>query len=130
MIGSDRGQCRGHLVDENREQGICGNAIRRSRAQSREKRPLRPANLAWKVDAVLDGADDAVLNSCHDERHPIGTRVLLQSGLMARGVTLHPRVAPGLRNLLLPRLLRIPRVRDVLGRWTGHASAVSPVGTS
>jgi 2-polyprenyl-6-methoxyphenol hydroxylase-like FAD-dependent oxidoreductase len=78
------------------------------------------ANLAWKIDAVLEGADDAVLDSYHDERHPIGKRVLLQSGLMARGVALHPRVARGLRNLLLPRLLRVPRVRDeVAGSFAG-----------
>jgi len=78
------------------------------------------ANLAWKIDAALDGADDAVLDSYHDERHPIGKRVLLQSGLMARGVALHPRVARGLRNLLLPRLLRVPRVRDeVAGSFAG-----------
>jgi 2-polyprenyl-6-methoxyphenol hydroxylase-like FAD-dependent oxidoreductase len=78
------------------------------------------ANLAWKIDAVLAGADDTVLDSYHDERHPVGKRVLLQSGLMARGVTLHPRVARGLRNLLLPRLLRVPRVRDeVAGSFAG-----------
>jgi 2-polyprenyl-6-methoxyphenol hydroxylase-like FAD-dependent oxidoreductase len=78
------------------------------------------ANLAWKIDAVLAGADDTVLDSYHDERHPVGKRVLLQSGLMARGVTLHPRVARGLRNLLLPRLLRLSRVRDkVAGSFAG-----------
>ena len=78
------------------------------------------ANLAWKIDAALAGADDEVLDSYHDERHPIGKRVLLQSGLMARGVTLHPRVARGLRNLLVPRLLRLPRVRDeVAGSFAG-----------
>ena len=78
------------------------------------------ANLAWKIDAVLAGADDAVLDSYHDERHPIGKRVLLQSGLMARGVTLHPRIARGMRNLLAPRLLRVPRVRDAIaGSFAG-----------
>ena len=78
------------------------------------------ANLAWKLDAVLAGADDRVLDSYHDERHPIGRRVLRQSGLMARGVTLHPRVARGMRNLLVPRLLRMPRVRDaVAGSFAG-----------
>jgi hypothetical protein len=80
------------------------------------------ANLAWKIDVVLAGADDAVLDSYHAERHPVGRRVLLQSGLMARGVTLHPRVARGLRNLLAPRLLRMPRVRDtVAGSFAGTA---------
>lgn len=78
------------------------------------------ANLAWKIDAVLAGADDAVLDSYHTERHPIGKRVLLQSGLMARGVTLHPRVARAMRNLLVPRLLRLPRVRDAIaGSFAG-----------
>jgi 2-polyprenyl-6-methoxyphenol hydroxylase-like FAD-dependent oxidoreductase len=78
------------------------------------------ANLAWKIDAVLAGANDAVLNSYHDERHPIGKRVLLQSGLMARAITLKPRVARRLRNMLAPRLLHIPRVRDaVTGSFAG-----------
>jgi 2-polyprenyl-6-methoxyphenol hydroxylase-like FAD-dependent oxidoreductase len=78
------------------------------------------ANLAWKLDAVLAGADDSVLDSYHDERHPIGRRVLRQSGLMARGVTLHPRLARGIRNLLATKLLRIPRIRDaVAGSFAG-----------
>ena len=78
------------------------------------------ANLAWKLDAALDGADDSVLDSYHDERYPIGKRVVLQSGLMARGVTLHSRIARGFRNLLVPRLLRVPRVRDVVaGSFAG-----------
>jgi len=78
------------------------------------------ANLAWKLDAVLGGADDRLLNTYHDERHPIGKRVLMQSGLMARGATLHPRPARWLRNLLAPNLLRIPVVRDrVAGSFAG-----------
>jgi 2-polyprenyl-6-methoxyphenol hydroxylase-like FAD-dependent oxidoreductase len=78
------------------------------------------ANLAWKIDAALAGADDAVLDSYHAERHPIGERVLLQSGLMARGITLQPRIARGLRNLVAPRLLRMPRVRDAIaGSFAG-----------
>jgi 2-polyprenyl-6-methoxyphenol hydroxylase-like FAD-dependent oxidoreductase len=95
------------------------------------------ANLAWKIDVALDGADDGLLDSYQDERHPIGKRVLLQSGLMARGVTLHPRVARGIRNLLLPRLLRVPRVRDEVAgsfagttlRYTHQAGESALVGT-
>jgi hypothetical protein len=80
------------------------------------------ANLAWKLDAVLGGAADDVLDTYQSERHPIGKRVLVQSGLMARGVTLRPRIARGLRNLLAPRLLRVPRVRDaVAGTFAGTA---------
>lgn len=77
-------------------------------------------NLAWKIDAVLGGAPDHLLDTYHDERHPIGKRVLLQSGFMARGITLHPRPARWLRNLVVPRLFRIPRVRDaVAGSFSG-----------
>ncbi|GAA4536989.1 FAD-dependent oxidoreductase [Mycobacterium paraffinicum] len=78
------------------------------------------ANLAWKIEAVLDGADDRLLDSYQDERHPIGKRVLMQSGLVARAATLHPRPARWMRNLLAPRLLRIPAVRDlVAGSFAG-----------
>ncbi|WP_406815907.1 FAD-dependent oxidoreductase [Mycobacterium sp. M23085] len=78
------------------------------------------ANLAWKLDAVLGGADGALLDTYHDERHPIGKRVLLQSGMIARAATLHRRPAIWLRNLLAPNLLRIPAVQDfVAGSFAG-----------
>jgi 2-polyprenyl-6-methoxyphenol hydroxylase-like FAD-dependent oxidoreductase len=78
------------------------------------------ANLAWKLDVVLGGAPDEVLDTYQSERHPIGRRVLLQSGLMARGATLHPRIGRAIRNLIAPRLLRVPRVRDaVAGSFAG-----------
>jgi 2-polyprenyl-6-methoxyphenol hydroxylase-like FAD-dependent oxidoreductase len=94
-------------------------------------------NLAWKLDAVLGGAGDDVLDTYQSERHPIGRRVLRQSGLMARGVTLHPRIGRAIRNMLAPRLLRMPRVRDaVAGSFAGtelryaHRPGESPlVGT-
>lgn len=87
------------------------------------------ANLAWKIDAVLGGAPEAVLDTYHTERHPIGTRVLRQSGLMARGVTLHPRPARFLRNLLAPLLFRIPAVRDaVAGSFSGVSFRYGRVG--
>ena len=85
------------------------------------------ANLAWKIDAALSGAPDGVLDTYHDERHPIGKRVLIQSGLMARGVTLRPRIARGMRNLFAPRLLRLPACARRRGRqFRGHQSALLP----
>lgn len=91
------------------------------------------ANLAWKIDAVLAGADERLLDTYHDERHPIGRRVLRQSGLMARGVTLRPRPARLLRNLLAPMILRLPPVRDtVAGSFAGTGlryPGAGPVGT-
>lgn len=77
-------------------------------------------NLAWKIDSVLSGADDAVLDSYHDERHAIGERVVRQSGLMARAVTLHPRPARMVRNWIAPQLLRVPAIRDTIaGSFAG-----------
>jgi 2-polyprenyl-6-methoxyphenol hydroxylase-like FAD-dependent oxidoreductase len=77
-------------------------------------------NLAWKLGAVLTGADDSILDTYHRERYPIGKRVVRQSGLMMRAVTLHPRPARFLRDLLAPHILSIPRVRDVVaGSFAG-----------
>lgn len=91
------------------------------------------ANLAWKLAAVLGGADDKLLDSYQQERHPIGRRVVVQSGVMTRAVTLHPRVARALRNLLAPRLLGVPFVRDAMaGSFAGTGLRYGrrgPVGT-
>jgi len=79
------------------------------------------ANLAWKLDAALGGAPDSVLDTYHSERHPIGQRVLLQSGLMMRAVTLYPRPVRRLRDLLAPNRLvgtRATEVPLVEGRLT------------
>ena len=59
-------------------------------------------NLAWKIDAALAAAGiaDAVLDTYQAERHPIGRRVVFQSGAMMRGVTLHPRPARAVRSVV------------------------------
>jgi 2-polyprenyl-6-methoxyphenol hydroxylase-like FAD-dependent oxidoreductase len=64
-------------------------------------------NLAWKVAAVLDGAPEEVLETYHSERHPIGRRVIRQSGLMMRSATLQPRLARAARDQLLPYVLAL-----------------------
>ncbi|MEU3346449.1 FAD-dependent monooxygenase [Streptomyces sp. NPDC006700] len=46
------------------------------------------ANLGWKLAAVLHGwADDALLDSYHAERHPVGRRVLRVSHALLSAVT-------------------------------------------
>jgi 2-polyprenyl-6-methoxyphenol hydroxylase-like FAD-dependent oxidoreductase len=78
------------------------------------------ANLTWKLDLVLSGADDAILDTYHRERYPIGRRVLFQSGAMMRAVTLKPRPARWLRNHLVPALLSIRPVHDAIaGSFAG-----------
>ncbi len=78
------------------------------------------ANLAWKLDAVLAGAPDAVLDTYQSERHPIGRRVLFQSGALVRAVTLHSAVTRKLRDVVAPLILSLPGVRDLVpGSFSG-----------
>ncbi|WP_415395452.1 FAD-dependent monooxygenase [Rhodococcus globerulus] len=77
-------------------------------------------NLAWKLGAVLAGADDSILDTYHRERHPIGKQVVRRSGLMMRAVTLHPRPVRFMRDRLAAHILSIPKVRDlVAGSFAG-----------
>jgi 2-polyprenyl-6-methoxyphenol hydroxylase-like FAD-dependent oxidoreductase len=78
------------------------------------------ANLAWKLDLVLGGAPESILDTYHAERHPIGKRVLLQSGLVMRAMILHSRAARYARNILGPVLLHIgPLNRAIAGSFSG-----------
>ncbi|MFB4319507.1 FAD-dependent monooxygenase [Actinomadura sp. 21ATH] len=50
------------------------------------------ANLGWKLAAELHGwAPPGLLDSYHDERHPIGRAVLVGSGAALRGALVEPR---------------------------------------
>ncbi|MEJ5914669.1 FAD-dependent oxidoreductase [Pseudokineococcus sp. 1T1Z-3] len=81
------------------------------------------AGLAWKIDAVLGGAPDAVLDTHGSERHPVGRRVLRRSGLMARGLTTGSPALRALRDAVLPVVLRLPPARDrVVGGFAGTTS--------
>ncbi|MGI5132959.1 FAD-dependent monooxygenase [Pseudonocardia sp. CA-107938] len=90
-------------------------------------------NLAWKLAAVLTGAPDEVLDTYHAERHPIGRRVLVQSGAMMRAVTLHPRPARRMRTIVGTRLLNWrPFASLVAGSFSGvglRYGRRGPVGT-
>ncbi|MEU5051266.1 FAD-dependent monooxygenase [Streptomyces sp. NPDC021096] len=57
------------------------------------------ANLGWKLAAVLQGrGDDRLLDSYHDERHPVGTAVLRVSGTIVRAVLATSPLTRSLRN--------------------------------
>ncbi|MFD3516613.1 FAD-dependent oxidoreductase [Streptomyces sp. NPDC058657] len=48
------------------------------------------ANLSWKLAAVLRGrAEDTLLDTYHDERHPVGAMVLRSSGALIRIAMAH-----------------------------------------
>jgi hypothetical protein len=71
------------------------------------------ANLGWKLAAAVAGwGDEALLDSYHAERHPVGHRVLISSGLLVRLALLRPWWARAGRNAIAPALLQIPAVAD------------------
>ncbi|MFY0406170.1 FAD-dependent monooxygenase [Solicola sp. PLA-1-18] len=82
------------------------------------------ANLGWKLAAVLDGADHALLDTYQDERHPVGRLVLRTSGATIRLMTWRTRPAVLVRRVLLGGLLRLPPVaRRAAGTFSGVAIA-------
>ena len=59
------------------------------------------ANLGWKLAAVLGpGADPDLLDSYHDERHPVGRMVLRTSGGIVRLAMAHTPLRRAVRSLL------------------------------
>jgi FAD binding domain len=57
------------------------------------------ANLGWKLAAELHGwAQPELLDSYHDERHPVGRAVIRGSGALMRGALLEPRALRAIRG--------------------------------
>ncbi|MER6797277.1 FAD-dependent monooxygenase, partial [Amycolatopsis mediterranei] len=78
------------------------------------------ANLGWKLAAVLDGADPAILDTYQAERHPVGKLVLRSSGATIRMMTLRSWPMRLLRNHAIGALLRSGRFsRKAAGMFTG-----------
>ncbi len=66
-------------------------------------------NLAWKLALVLEGrAPDSFLDSYHEERYPVGRRLLQTTDRLFNVAATHNPVLIRLRNFLLPLIL--PRV--------------------
>jgi hypothetical protein len=59
------------------------------------------ANLGWKLAATIHGwAPPGLLDSYHDERHPVGRMVLRMSGGLLRLAMIRPRLLPLARTLI------------------------------
>jgi 2-polyprenyl-6-methoxyphenol hydroxylase-like FAD-dependent oxidoreductase len=77
-------------------------------------------NLGWKMAAVLNGADDTVLDTYQQERHPVGRMVLRSSGATIRLMLVRSKAGRLLRNNGIRALLRIrPAARKAAGMFSG-----------
>ncbi|MFF2852451.1 FAD-dependent oxidoreductase [Streptomyces sp. NPDC058001] len=80
------------------------------------------ANLGWKLAAVLDGwAPDALLDTYHSERHPVGKAVLRSSGLNLRLAMAHNPLEKAVRTV---RKLVVSHVRPVMRQAVGEITGV------
>ncbi|MEU4352468.1 FAD-dependent oxidoreductase [Streptomyces sp. NPDC023838] len=92
------------------------------------------ANLSWKLAAVLRGdtsEPEALLDSYHDERHPVGTAVLRTSGTIVRLAMAHNPLQHTARSLVTRLLNGVRPARDkAMGRISGIGIAYpAPRGT-
>jgi 2-polyprenyl-6-methoxyphenol hydroxylase-like FAD-dependent oxidoreductase len=80
------------------------------------------ANLGWKLAAAVAGwGDERLLDSYHQERHPVGRQVLRSSGLLVRLALVKSWWGRVARNSIARALLRIP---PVSGRLAETISAI------
>ena len=86
------------------------------------------ANLGWKLASVLDqGADQGILDTYHDERHPVGKMVLRTSGGLIRAALLRRAPARAMRDAVAGMTLRLPPVtRRLALRVSGLDIAYRP----
>ncbi|MDK0520188.1 FAD-dependent monooxygenase [Streptomyces sp. ML-6] len=83
------------------------------------------ANLSWKLAAVLRGhtaAPEALLDSYHAERHPVGTRVLRSSGAIVRLAMAHTPLQRAVRTAASKMLAGLRPASDKL---IGMVSGIS-----
>lgn len=73
------------------------------------------ANLGWKLARCVRGPiDEALLDSYHQERHPVGRDVVRLSGGILRAALLDAPRFPQVRARVAATLTRIPAVNDAL----------------
>ena len=63
-------------------------------------------NLAWKLALVVEGrTPNSLLDSYHEERHPVGQRLLRTTDRMFNVAATHNPLFTAVRNALIPRVL-------------------------
>ncbi|MDT4987108.1 MAG: hypothetical protein QOI74_1202 [Micromonosporaceae bacterium] len=82
------------------------------------------ANLGWKLAATVHGrAPAGLLDTYHDERHPVGRMVLRTSGGLLRLAMLGPRLLPAARAVASVVVGLPPVNRRIAGSVSGIAIA-------
>jgi 2-polyprenyl-6-methoxyphenol hydroxylase-like FAD-dependent oxidoreductase len=78
-------------------------------------------NLGWKLGAAAHGwAPEGLLDTYHDERHPVGANVLALTDAAYKLVLSKSRLGTRLRQFVIRWMLRLPPVRrQISGRLTG-----------
>lgn len=82
------------------------------------------ANLSWKLAQALNGGPD-LLDSYHDERHPVGAAVIRGTGLLLRAAQIRGAGPRAVRNAVAMAAFRTPAVRRRLrsalsGLWVAY----------
>ncbi|MGC9544529.1 FAD-dependent monooxygenase [Streptomyces sp. UG1] len=83
-------------------------------------------NLGWKLAAALHGrAPDGLLDTYHDERHPVGARACLTT--RAQMALMHPMDQVGPLRQVFSELVGFDEVNDCLVRMVGGLDVRYPV---
>jgi 2-polyprenyl-6-methoxyphenol hydroxylase-like FAD-dependent oxidoreductase len=78
------------------------------------------ANLSWKLASVLRGAPAALLDTYHEERHPVGAMVVKSSGALIRFASTESRLLGALGEAGAALAMRIaPVARRAMGMISG-----------
>nr|WP_037275022.1 FAD-dependent oxidoreductase [Kibdelosporangium aridum] len=79
------------------------------------------ANLGWKLAAVLNGhADEQLLDTYQEERHPVGRAVLRSSGAIIRLAMVKSKAGQAIRNAICGFLLNKAKIsRKAAGQISG-----------
>lgn len=85
------------------------------------------ANLGWKLAAVVRGeAPDALLDTYHDERHPVGVELLASTRAQTALMTGHSPEGQALRALLSGLIADLPELSRTLAERLSALSVAYP----
>ena len=84
------------------------------------------ANLAWKLALVCRGlAEPKIMDSYHNERHPVGADVVRRTTMMANGMTLSGPAALA-RNAVMKTVGHLEGLRQVMAESISEVSVAYP----